>query len=281
MKTPYIASDWQLLFRPRRSGRYVNDHTIYRDHQGTWHLAGITGFSGRPTKEKYFVHAVSDRLDTPMKEQGKIMDHGTLAWAPCVVEHGGDYYMFYGPSPTKLAVSPDSVEWFGQELTMANLPPMACHRDHFVLKLSDRRWLLYATGIHNRKSSICCLESTDLLTWQFRGFALTSGPDAPLNPSWGALESPYVVHDFDGYYLFTTYTDCSRETYHDTLVFFSEDPFNFGCYNGPSQPGPITTLRAHAPEILRDGEEWKITTCGWRRSSFTGGAVKIASLQWK
>lgn len=280
MKIPYICSEWKTLFHPRKFGRYVNDHTIYYD--GKWHLIGITSKKGRPTAERYFVHAVTDRLNKPMRELCKVIDNGTLAWAPCVIEKDGLYYMFYGPSPTKLAVSFDSGDWFGQPVRIDGLPPMACHRDHFVLKTKDNKYIMYASGVKNRKSAICCMTSDDLLHWQFAGYALTGGEKSPLNPSWGAFESPYVVEKDGLYYLFTTYTDCSKSTYHDTLVFCSDYPLSFGTYNG-GQDGakPIAKLHCHAPEIVKSDDRFFITTCGWRRSSFTKGKVKYAELKWK
>lgn len=280
MQTPYIASKWKTLLKPRRFGKYVNDHTIYYD--GKYHLIGITSKKGIPTQERYFVHAVGESLYKPMKEHCKVIDNGTLAWAPCVIERDGLYYMFYGPSPTKLAVSFDSGDWFGQEISVEGLPPMACHRDHFVLQTGENEYIMYAVGVKDRKSSVCCMTSPDLLHWQFKGYALTSGEDAPLNPSWGAFESPYVVEKDGMYYLFITYTDCSKSTYHDTLVFASETPFSFGEYNGGNGGAvPITKLRCHAPEIIKENDKYFITTCGWRRSSFTKGKVKIAELKWK
>lgn len=279
MQIPEIASKWRTLLQPRRFGRYVNDHTLYYD--GRWHLIGITSRAGKPNRERYFVHAVGESLQKRMHEYCKVIDNGTLAWAPCVTEHDGLYYMFYGPAPTKLAVSFDSGDWFGQEIHMHGNPPMACHRDHFVLRLPDGGWVMYVSGVHNGKSAISCLSSSDLLNWAFCGFALTSGENAPLNPSWGAFESPFVVQKDGLYYLFTTYTDCSKATYHDTLVFASADPFSFGCYGAAGGAEPLTKLFCHAPEIVSENGNWYITTCGWRGSSFAKGAVKIAELRWK
>ena len=282
MKTPKITSEWKTLFKPMRYGRYVNDHTLI--YNGKWHLIGITSKKGIPTQERYFVYANGDSLNSRLKECSKIIDNGTLAWAPCVIEHNSLYYMFYGPSPTKLAVSYDFGDWFGQEITLKGNPPMSCHRDHFVLKIGESKWLMYITGLKDGKSSIACLQSEDLLNWSFIGYALTSGDKSELNPSWGAFESPFVVQKDNGYYLFTTYTDCSKNTYHNTLVFYSENPCDFGCYNGESGADdfakPIAKLHCHAPEIVQENEKWYITTCGWRQSSFARGAVKIASLEW-
>lgn len=279
MEIPSIDSNWKTLFKPFRFGRYVNDHTVYYD--GKWHLIGITSKKGIPTQERYFVHAVGDNLHKPMKELCKVIDNGTLAWAPCVIENNGLYYMFYGPSPTKLAVSFDSGDWFGYEINMKNVPPMACHRDHFVLKIGESKWIMYASGVKDGKSAISCMTSNNLQDWEFNSYALTSGEASPLNPSWGAFESPFVVERGGLYYLFTTYTDCSKNTYHNTLVFCSESPYDFGCYNGENGGAmPIAKLFCHAPEVVNFNGEWFITTCGWRKSSFTKGAVKIAKLKW-
>ncbi len=282
MKIPKIASKWTTLFKPKKFGRYINDHTLI--YNGKWHLAGITSKKGVPTQERYFVYATGNSLKEKLKETAKIIDNGTLAWAPCLIEHDSLYYMFYGPSPTKLAVSYDFGDWFGQEIKLNGNPPMSCHRDHFVLKTDENKWLMYVTGLKDGKSSVACLQSENLLEWNFIGYALTSEENSELNPSWGAFESPFVVQKDGGYYLFTTYTDCSKSNYHNTLVFFSETPENFGCYNGEyGESGfakPIAKLCCHAPEIVQENGKWYITTCGWRKSSFTKGALKIASLEW-
>lgn len=162
---------------------------------------------------------------------------------------------------------------------------MACHRDHFVLKVGESEWLMYVTGMKDGKSSVACLRSEDLLSWDFIGYALTSGVNSEFNPSWGAFESPFVVERDGGYYLFTTYTDCSKDTYHDTFVFYSEEPRRFGCYDGKNGGNgyarPVTVLHTHAPEIVKENDQWYITTCGWRESSFAKGKVMIASLEWE
>ncbi len=283
MKIPYISGDWKILFEPHKYGNYVNDHSIVKGSDGKWHLYGITSHEGSPSCERYFVHAVGDSLHQPFDEVGRSIDRGTLAWAPCVIQRGENYYMFYGPSPTSLAVSFDMYEWFGTKVVLNNEPIMAAHRDHFVLKLDDNKYLMYVSGINNKKGAISCFSSNDLLNWNFEGFALTSGDEAPLKPAWGAMESPYVIKKDGLYYLFVTYTDCSNETYNNTLVFCSENPKCFGEYNGEGVGSkPITVLAAHAPEIINIGEEYYITTCGWKNKPTPNcGAVSIARLKWK
>lgn len=282
MKIPYISGPWQVLFKPSIHGNYVNDHTIVVGADKKYHLYGITSFKVGAENERYFVHGVGDSLNQPFSEVGRSIDRGTLAWAPCVINKDDYYYMFYGPSPSSLAISFDMYEWFGTKINLNNEPPLSAHRDHFVLKLSDNEYLMYVAGIHNKRGAISCFFSNDLINWEFEGFALTSGENAPLKPAWGAMESPYIVKKDDLYYLFVTYTDCNLENYNNTLVFSSKNPRTFGEYNGNSGTQPITTISAHAPEILYENGKYYITTCGWRGYPIPNeGAVSIAPLDWK
>ena len=282
MNIPYIAGKWRILFKPEKNGNYVNDHSIVVGSDGRWHLYGITSFEGKPAHERYFVHGVGESLDKPFTEVGRSIDRGTLAWAPCVVEKDENYYMFYGPSPTSLAVSFDMYEWFGTVVSLNGEPLMGAHRDHFVLKISDDEYLMYIVGVHEKRGAVSCFSSSDLLTWNFENFVLTSGENAPLTPAWGAFESPFVIKKDGLFYLFVTYTDCSDATYNDTLVFCSDDPKNFGIYNGDGGTKPIAKLHAHAAEVIEHNGKFYITTCGWNtKPNPNKGAVSIAQLEWR
>ena len=284
MKIPRIISDWKPIFQAKKYGNYINDHTIIQECNGTWHLIGITGFGGGPSTERYFVHGLSEHLEGPFYEHSKVIDTGMLAWAPCVIEHEKNYYMYYGPSPTRMAVSPDLHEWFGYEISLQGNPPMTCHRDHFVLKCGTLEWLMYVSGIYKGRGCVSLLKSQDLLNWKFCGYALTSGPELLLKPAWGAFESPYIVKRDEWYYLFVTYTDCSPETYHQTLVFTSKDPCCFGCYReGRGGAEPVAVLFGHASEIITDGNgDDYITTCGWNGMNIPyEHCVSVAKLAWE
>ena len=281
---PRITGDWKLLFRPEKFGRYVNDHCLIRDRWRHWHLFGITSLEEGPDTERYFVHASNgdESLLTPMTELNKVIDDDVRAWAPCVVEHEGLYYMYYGPGVTRMAVTNELYHWMGHEIHVTGNPVMSVNRDHMVLRVGDR-WLMYASGLRNGYSCISLLTSTDLVNWEFSGYALTSSGNAPLNPPWGALESPYVLEYRGMYYLFVTYTDCSYENYQNTLVFCSPDPCFFGDYTGDNGGQMVlATLRSHAGEVIREGDSYYITCAGWRGFDIPcEGGVAIAELTFE
>lgn len=284
---PRVTGEWKTLFIPKNEGHYINDHSVVKAHDGSWHLFGITSHGGGPAMERYFVHAVGDSLipEGGMEERGRVIDNGTRAWAPGVIEKDGKYYMFYGPSPTKLDVSEDLGEWMGYEVKMIGNPVMSCHRDHFVMKLNDTTYLMYVVGVRDGYSAVSVLVSNDLLEWRFVDYCLKSEGNAPLNPPWGAFESPYVVEYKGLYYLFVTYTDCSMETYQDTLVFVSPNPFDFGTYTGDNfDELVLTKLHSHAGEVLFDPDTQKyyLTACGWDGfHTPVDGGVGIAELTWE
>lgn len=285
---PTISGEWQLLYQPKKTGCYVNDHSLIRANDGSWHLFGITrqAHEIEPDRERYFTHGKGDRLITEagLLEVGIVCDNGVRAWAPSVVTDGRRYYMHYGPSPMRMATSDELTHWMEHTPVLHNAPLDSCHRDSMVLRQHDGSWLMYATGIKDRYGVISVFASDDLVHWTFLRYALRTSGNAPLNPPWGATESPFVVHKDGGYYLFTTYTDSRIENYHNTLVFYSDDPTDFGEYTGDNEQHVIMArLHAHAPEVVRDDDgRWYITTCGWRnRSVPMEGAVAIAKLEWK
>ncbi len=255
---PKINGPWRLLYRPEKTGCYVNDHSLIRALDGSWHLFGITRDSGEimPDRERWFTHGRGSSLHAPggLEEAGIACDNGVRAWAPAVVCDGGRYYIFYGPSPLRFATSDELTHWMEHPVAVAG-PLDACHRDPFVLRQPDGSWLMYASGTVDRCGAISVYGSKDLQHWRFLNYALRTTPAAGLNPPWGAAESPCVVARGPDYYLFVNYTDSRAENYHDALVFHSTDPLNFGTYTGRDrEDGVVARLHAHAPEVVEDEE---------------------------
>ena len=154
------AGDFELVYDPsvgELEPWYINDHTIVRDHTGTWHLIGITHAEpAAPFDEVHLAHATAPALHGPWTKQPFALsadpDHGeTHLWAPHVVRHDDTYWMYYcagGAAKTEyrihLATSPDCATW-----TRHPANPMVIDgfeaRDPMVLRVGDR-WVLYYTA---------------------------------------------------------------------------------------------------------------------------------------
>ena len=291
---PYVKTDWQLLFKPEKTGSYINDHTVYRHADGSWHLIGITRRGqANPADEKFFAHGSSKQLITPggMAERAVICDHGVLAYAPHAVSKDGVCHLIWGPNEIYLETSEDMSNWKHHGIVHRPREQEGAgeyYRDGMILKVGDR-YLQYSTGVEKndgpRKGygTIELRESKDLKSWTFIGNALSTSDGAPMNPAWGATESPFVVKKGDYYYLFMTYTNSAgSNSYQNTLVFCSKDPTNFGNYDGTDETFH-SRIATHAPEIITDPDTGKeyITSCGWKGSAVVqDGAVVIAELGW-
>jgi hypothetical protein len=300
---PEIAGPWRLLFRPRLHGRYVNDHTIFRDAHGRWRLLGITSHSnGDFAAERWLAAASSDAFPPPapetMAEEAPVADLGELAWAPHVVEAAGRWHLFWSPHRLHQMSSPDGVRW--QDPTVTLDPPRhRFFRDAMVLEVAPGQWLLYATGRGRYYSRVDCYQSFDLEHWQYIGPALRTGLGCERASPFASTESPTVVRHEGRYYLALTYNNDSffwpglllllrrwpgRASYNDTRVFHSSNPYDFGSYRGPRRPSrEVARLRAHAAELLRHPETgaWWITTAGWPWvATLTSGEVAVAPLRW-
>lgn len=283
---PYIKGDWQLLFQPQKTGSYINDHTVYRHTDGSWHVIGITRTGGAdPQDERYFAHGSSPELITEggFTEHDPICDYGQLAYAPHAINHEGVCHLFWGPMFMWLDTSGDMFNWKheGRLFDAMDTEFGRPFRDTMTLKVGDK-WLMYSTGLKDGLPAVNLWESTDLHNWKEAGQALTFTAEALPATDASTAESPHVVKHGDWYYLFVTHTDCAPENYHQTLVFRSKDPRNFGEYDG-SDSRVITRLASHAPEIVHDPDtdKWYITTCGWFEHAIVrNGAVMIAELGW-
>ena len=95
------------------------------------------------------------------------------------------------------------------------------------------------------------------------------------------MESPFVVHRPEGYYLFV------RNRYYDkrtlTTVYFSRDPavFPSGTHSWFAELENV-----HAPEIVQDGKQYFIArVSGPPHAGFqapkTGGWIEVANLEFR
>jgi beta-fructofuranosidase len=175
--------------------------------------------------------------------------------------------------------------WREAECSLVGAPVEGVLRDGMLFRLDDDSWLLYATGKRGRCGAVSVSVSENLLDWRFVRFALVTTPAAPLQPSWAATESPFVFRHDGAYWLSITYTRSfgGPAEYHDTLLFRSTNPFDFGSYSGDERE-VAARLYAHAPEYLQDETgRWWITSCGWPHElcqPVIPGSVAIRPLDW-
>ena len=291
MKPRLGGTGWRPLFTPVKTGCYVNDHCVVRAQDGRWHVFGITKDSPEinPHQERWFCHGSGDSLAAgEFAEHMGVCDFGTRAWAPAVAFDGNRWVMIYGPDRLRAAISDDPRldDWHEAPCSLTGGPPGAVLRDGMIFRLDDDTWLLYATGKRGREGAVAVCVSENLLDWRFVRFALRTTASAPKQPPWAATESPFVFQRGGEYWLSITYTTSTGgpAEYHETLLFRSPNPFDFGTYSG--DPGePAATLEVHAPEYLVDPEtdRWYVTSAGWigkRFGTVIPGSVAIRKLDW-
>jgi hypothetical protein len=293
---PVIAGPWQELFLPSKSGTYINDHCLYQDPKGDWHLVGITsmGKPGFGQNEKWFAHGVTSWLTTPMRELDPLFKgwpDDKQKWAPHAVWDGNTLHLFAGPGKIRHFTSHDgyAFEFAGYAITGR----WQWLRDTMVLKMDDGTWLMYAADRVDHKDVISAFCSRDLYKWEFAGVAFTALRPAPV---WSPLpnsacESPFVIRRDDGYYLSVCLTNypLNRGVYTNTLVFFSPNPLDFGVYKAGAKGETaqlVTRFDTHAAEYVRGPQgRWWITCSGWigfaRPQGCEGGQACIAELKWE
>lgn len=248
---------------------HVNDHTLIKGPDGTWHMFGIAFPESGGTGEQFLSHATARKLKGPFTTQEPVLtadadDGETHLWAPHVILHDGTYYMFYaggGPdnaaSVMCLATSVDLWTW-ERDPDGPLFQDGWEARDPMVMRHGET-WIMYYCATESRRYSRHTVEyrrSTDLRHWSERQTAYEA---AGYGDMAGNTESPFVIEHQGAYYLFVgpvgSY-EGGYNSYNSTDVIRSDDPLHFDRENR------VGRIRAHAPEIIRDGRRWYITHSG-------------------
>lgn len=260
--------------------KYLNDHTVIRAQDGSWHLFGIIGDAAPPgrfpdgAKEIHFAHATAPALHGPWTTlpDALTVDPDYFGevhlWAPHVVYHDGTYHMFYAAggvddSAINLATSTDLTTW-----TRVPTGPLfrgLVARDPYVVRIGEQ-WVMYYCELADWHSHhiVACRTSTDLRNWSAPRTVFTDAATDDVSAS--VTESPFVLQRGDSWYLFIG----PRNGYVGTDVFVSTDPFAFA----PGEDaGHVPT---HAAEVVDDGDDWWVTGAG----SFEHG-IYLAPLRWR
>lgn len=283
IKMKVYADDFFKVYDPNEKEKwYINDHTIIRGDDG-WHLFGITHEEpAKPLEETLCAHAVSsDILSSPFQKKEPVFcaqrELGELVvWAPHVIGHDGLFYMFYCAGSLSghnnyrihLATSTDLYNW-EKHAENPLLTDGFDARDPMVLRVGDK-WVMYYTcnstpdgGNH----CVACVESDDLVHWKNKKTVFTSSLCGTFA---GPCESPFVEKVGDTYFLFIGPLGGYGKAYCDTAVYASKDPYSF------SEDALVGRIPSHAAEVLKIGEKYYITHCGWGQ-----GGVYLAELHFE
>ncbi|QDU70690.1 family 43 glycosylhydrolase [Mucisphaera calidilacus] len=262
---------------------YINDHAIIRDRAGVWHMIGITHREpADPFREVDFAHATAPSVTGPWRREAHALTADpeageTHLWAPHIIHHEGHYWMFYcagGEDHTRyrlhLATSEDLFSWerhAGNPLIVDGFDA----RDPMVCRTGDC-WTMYYTGTERPEGgrhAVLAATSTDLIRWSGRRVVFCDERSGTFG---GPCESPFVLERGGWWYLFIgprQLGEAGEDPYNTTGVYRSGDPHAF------AEDQRVAMLPAHAAEVVRDGERWYITHCGWGQ-----GGLHLAELVW-
>ncbi len=274
-----IAGEFRKIYDPsigEAEPWYINDHCFVRATDGRWHLFGITHPEpANPLDEKFLAHATAADAFGPWQKHEMVLPADpacgeTHVWAPHVIRHDELYYMFYcagGASNREyrihLATSRDLFEWQRHPENPMLVDGFDA-RDPMVLRVQDE-WVLYYTATSapdGGQHVVAALTCSDLVHWSNKREVFVHPKQGTFG---GPTESPFVVAQDNRYFLFV----CTNEPYDDTAVYESDSPWSFDVERRVGQ------LPAHAAEVVRDGERWLVSRCGWGR-----GGVYLANLSF-
>ncbi|MDU0353403.1 family 43 glycosylhydrolase [Paraglaciecola aquimarina] len=247
-----------------------NDHGFIKADDGKWHIFGITHPYIAPKHgdihkgENASFHAVSTTTNfkdafvtNHFIDKAKVLppqdrpNEPIVNHAPYIIKKDDWYYMVYGPSPMRLAVSKDLYEWqskgnlFHQE---------GGARDPSLFVQNGKYYMVYCS-----QNSVLLRESDDMLTWSEPKTIFTSVIYEPESPSLIFHNGTYylVVCSWDGVWDKKELVGAYQEK---SYVLQSDDMFNFG-KNSDKQ---VATLLGHAPELFQDEDgDWYISSAEW------------------
>lgn len=262
------VSEWKEIFSTNEKVRYINDHTIFQDADGEYHLLGTTSGDKKYNvlRERKFIEAISNRFDGRYQKHKFVFDkspHRTLKISPYVFydEAGRTYHLFFGPGKIYHYTSLDGKDWSYRHVAINSVWPFL--RDPSIFE-HNGKYLMYLTGSNNR---IVVYESQNLDDWKFASTALKLKFGSPRSPN-SACESPTVIQIHTKYYLFTTIVPSligTKKNYNSTYIFESDDPTKFGTFSGhkSAKSNLVGKIEAHAPEVFLKDDKVFYTSCGW------------------
>ncbi len=251
--------NWKKLASP--SVGYINDHCIYEDREGFWHLIGTYASVYRtPLSERRFFHA-KGRSPFCLEPEKMDLDGSCIFRISPFVFRSERWHLFFATGLCALShrISDDGIRWKKARLACFGSPFM---RDPCIISHQGRT-VLYLTEFGNRINAYLAADP-DLRTWKFLKTVFRLGQGSPRSFN-SACESPFVLRTERGFILLTTIVPSPigrTENYLSTFAFASDDLLEFGTYPGDVQM--IKRIECHAPEVFAYKGKKYITTCGWK-----------------
>ncbi|MDF9795066.1 hypothetical protein OKW21_000329 [Catalinimonas alkaloidigena] len=295
---PQIEGDWWQIAANPDLGELTSeeqqpvDFGIWQAADGSWQVWSCIRKTNAPGKTRLFHRWEGKQLrDTLWQPMGIAMQADTNLGeepggmqAPYVLQHEGEYLMFYGDwNRICLAKSEDGKEFtrvlrdgspalFG-DTTETNT------RDAMVKQINDL-WYCYYTAHPGDEGAVYLRTSDNLYDWSDSQIVAYGGEAAGRgNGQFWLAECPHVVQPAEGgaYYLFRTQSygrlvGGKLEKAQKTTVYASPDPTDFGIDDDRYF---VDSLEVAAPEIFQHEGQWYIASL---QADLQG--IQLARLNW-
>ena len=295
---PKIIGEWKHVYQPQGdifsgpdSQRFktgmnypnwqVNDHFILKGNDNRWHALGITHPAIEPGPNEKNPHEAEWFLFHAVAAKGKLNDNLSKgSWldktkvlppserpnelreihSPHILAYKKGYFMVYGHSPMRYALSKDLYKWQPKGELFREAEGA---RDPFILKHGEVYYMSYTSG-----QKILMRTSVNLLKWSSPVTIFELQKEEK-----GGAESPQILLMNGGFYLIFCRWDASLTNFsyqNKSYVYYSTDIFNF------KNRKPIAEIEGHAPEFFRDENgDWWISSA---ERPYRG--VSIAPIKW-
>jgi len=295
---PRIVGDWWQIAVSPNLGELTSerqqpvDFGIWQAADGSWQLWSCIRKTKEAGKTRLFYRWEGQQLtDTLWQPMGIAMRADTTIGetaggmqAPYVVEHGGEYLMFYGDwQRICLARSKDGKN-FTRDIREGSPALFGDYsetntRDAMVIQYQGQ-WYCYYTAHPDNEGAVYLRTSDNLYDWSESQIVAYGGKAAGKgNGQFWLAECPHVIQPAADapYYLFRTQSygrvvDGLLEKAQKTTVYASDDPTNFGIDDDQYF---VDSLDVAAPEIFQYQGQWYIASL---RSDLQG--IQLAKLDW-
>ncbi len=240
---------------------YFNDHCFIEDSDGNTHLFAINNPYPDNLEQLYLYHPyLSHCIKLSNESLWRFVDFAFDETKGC--SYVGAPFIIYQEAQSRYIMIVETMINSRRELIMAHSTDLyswskdekpiltdLCYtkRDPCIIKEGEE-YLIFVCNPKKGGSSVTVAKTKNFTDFVYHDcLYIDDGSD------YGGIESPFVVKRSGGYYLFFTY---AHRSYDETLVIWSNDYHNFNIDNC------VTTLNAHAAEIVTINKQDYLSSCG-------------------